>query len=467
MFRSFHSNIRLVSIRFFFSLFCFFNIYSTAFSQIIYNEQEAFARANELNRPVFLVFSGTDWCIPCMRFQKEILSDSSFLEYADSNFVILKAEFPQRKKLDPETVKQNDRLAEKYNPTGLFPHLVLVKPNGDFIREAWYDNQEPVEFISQLKKILPTANGLKEFRTSALLMGCGFEFTIVDSANSTRNWDLLDDCIREVRRIEGIISEWIDTSEVSQLNASAGKEPVRVSRELYNLIDRSMEISRLTQGSFDISFGGVGKLWDFKSENPVIPDSSQVRKALASVGYKDIKLLDSLKVFLSKPGMQIGFGGIGKGYAAEQVKKMLLKRGINSGVVNASGDMTAWGRRPDGSPWKVGISDPNAPEKVLLWLPVQNTTIATSGNYENYFEVDGVRYAHIIDPRTGYPTKGIKSVTVICPHAELSDALATAVFVMGIDAGLNFIEQLQGYYCIIVDDKNKIHYSKGVEVLFE
>lgn len=437
---------------------------SPAYAQLMYNETEAFTKARELNRPVFLVFAGSDWCAPCIRFQKEILSDSSFIRYSGENLVILKAEFPQKKKLPPEIVSQNEKLAEKYNPAGLFPHLVLLSPDGNVITTLWYEHQSPAEFIIQIKKALPSNGNLMEFRTSAKLMGCGFEFTIVDSANSNHGWELIQESIDEVKRIENMISEWCDTTEVGRLNANAGKAPVKVSPELYELIRRSIKISELTQGAFDISFGGVGKLWKFDRENPVMPDSSAVKEALGSVGYRHIMLMDSSKVFLSEPGMQIGFGAIGKGYAAEKVKAILMEKGITSGVVNASGDLTAWGTRPDGSPWKVGIADPTNPLKILLWLPVNNAAVATSGNYEKYFEINGIRYAHIIDPRTGYPTKGIQSVTIYSPDAELSDALATAVFVMGVEAGLDFIAQLPGVHCIIIDSENKIHYTPELEL---
>lgn len=438
---------------------------STLYTQPVCNEVEAFTKAKELNRPVFLVFAGSDWCVPCIRFEKEILSDSSFIKYAEENLVVLKAEFPQKKKLPPEVILQNEKLAEKYNPAGLFPHLVMLNPDGKVITTLWYKHQSPEEFIRLMKNVLPETGCLKEFRTSAMLMGCGFEFTIVDSANSGRGWQLIQESMDEVKRIENMISEWSDTTEVGRLNANAGKVPVKLSPELYELIRRSIIISELTQGAFDISFGGVGKLWKFDRENPVMPDSSAVKQALSSVGYGLIVLMDSSRVFLSKPGMKIGFGAIGQGYAAEKVKKMLMDKCISSGVVNASGDIAAWGIQPDGSRWKVGIGDPEKPSNVLLWLPVKDAAVSTSGNYENYFELNGIRYSHIIDPRTGYPVRGVQSVTVIGPNAELTDALDTGIFVMGVEAGLNLIEQLPGYYCIIIDDHNKIHYSRGIELL--
>jgi thiamine biosynthesis lipoprotein len=452
-------------------------------SQVYKSESLAFSRALELNRPVFLVFAGSDWCVPCIRFEKEVLSDSAFIRYAKDRLVILKADFPQRKKLPQEMVLQNEKLAEKYNPSGLFPHLLLLQPDGTLISEIRYRRQNGEGFAREVDVLLsgyqspegglhpmlrdsipfPGTPSLREFQTKALLMGCTFEFTVVDTAGSERVWQLIKECIEEVKRIENLISEWNDTTQIGRLNSSAGIRPVRLSPEVYELVSRSITISDLTQGAFDITFQGVGNLWEFDPKHPVIPDSTSIKKALQSVGYQTIALMDSGMVFLPSPGMKIGLGGIGKGYAAESVKRKLLDKGIEGGVINASGDLTAWGNNADGEPWKVGIADPEDPSKVLLWLPVKDAAVATSGNYEKYVKVDGERYGHILDPRTGYPVKGVKSVTVISPNAELSDALATGVFVMGIEAGLAFIVQLPDTHCIIVDDKNQIHYSDKID----
>ena len=162
--------------------------------------------------------------------------------------------------------------------------------------------------------------------------------------------------------------------------------------------------------------------------------------------------------------MRISFAAIGKGYAADRVKSLLVNKGIQSGVINASGDLTAWGRNEDGSPWKVGIADPNDPTKIVLWIPIENASVATSGDYEQYFMRDGIRYSHTIDPKTGHPVTGIKSVTIVSPSAELSDALATAVFVMGKDVGMNFIEQLPHTHAVIIDEKNKISTSSKLNI---
>jgi thiamine biosynthesis lipoprotein len=162
--------------------------------------------------------------------------------------------------------------------------------------------------------------------------------------------------------------------------------------------------------------------------------------------------------------MHIGFGAIGKGYAADRVKKLFCEKGVQSGVINASGDLTAWGMRADGQPWKTGIADPDDLSRIVLWLPVNGLSVATSGNYIQYFDHEGTRYSHNINPLTGYPVKGIKSVTIISPGAELSDALATAVTVMGVQEGIQFINQLPETHCIIIDDHNKVYQSKNLQL---
>lgn len=302
----------------------------------------------------------------------------------------------------------------------------------------------------------------QEYRRQARLMGSAFEFVITDDHGEGE--ELLDAAVEEVRRIEFLLTEFSETSQTSRINRSSGIKPVEVDPEVYNIIKRSREISSLTQGAFDITAGLLKKLYNFKGEQFSLPDEHKLSDTLSRVGYKHISLLDQHRVYLEKPGMHIGFGAIGKGYAADKVKQLLLKRNITSGVINASGDLTAWGTRPDGKPWKVGIANPDDCDKAIGWIPVQNASVATSGDYEQYFEIDGVRYSHTIDPKTGKPVKGIKSVTVVSPSAELSDALATAVTIMGVEVGMHLVEQLPNTHCLIITGKNKIFTSKHLEI---
>lgn len=304
---------------------------------------------------------------------------------------------------------------------------------------------------------------LGEFRREAHLMGSAFEFIVV--AEEARGEALLDACIREVKRIEVLLTEFSDDSQTALLNRASGRNSVEVDSETYTLLQRCITLSRLTQGAFDITAGVLKKLYNFKGGVPAWPDPVLLRSVLQKVGYQHIKLLENNHVLLEKTGMHIAFGAVGKGYAADRVKVLLQKEGVDSAVINASGDLTAWGARADGSHWKVGIADPDDPARILLWLPVDRVSIATSGDYEQYFERNGVRYSHNIDPKTGFPVSGVKSVTVVSPSAELSDALATAVFVMGKEVGLHFISQLPETHCVIIDANNKVHVSENLKII--
>jgi thiamine biosynthesis lipoprotein len=293
-------------------------------------------------------------------------------------------------------------------------------------------------------------------------MGSAFEFVILASAELGE--DLLQSAVDEVKRIEILLTEFSDTSATALINRSAGNAAIQVNDEVYAILRRCREISKLTQGSFDITSGILKKLYNFKGEHFKMPGADEIKKSCAKVGYEKIELSEHNNVRLAVPGMHIAFGAIGKGYAADRVKKMLIERGVEAGVINASGDLTAWGKRLDGSPWKIGIADPLDSSHSLLWLPVENASVATSGDYEQFFERKGVRYSHTIDPRTGLPVTGIKSVTIVSQRAELSDALATAVFVMGVEAGMHFIEQLPHTHAIIINDRNKVFMSKHLNL---
>jgi thiamine biosynthesis lipoprotein len=186
-----------------------------------------------------------------------------------------------------------------------------------------------------------------------------------------------------------------------------------------------------------------------------LPDAETAKKSVALINYENIILDESEKtVFLKQKGMRIGFGGIGKGYAAEMAKRKLIANGVESGIVNASGDLSAWGYQENGEAWTIGIANPNLRNDIFSTFKITNTAVATSGNYEKFVMIDGKRYSHTIDPKTGFPVSGIKSVTIIAENAEIADALATPVTVMGIEVGLDFINQLQHIGCIIIDDND-------------
>ena len=305
---------------------------------------------------------------------------------------------------------------------------------------------------------------MKRYTQHAKLMGSMFEFVILADSDELGT-AAIQMAIHEIQRIEDLLSEFKQDSQTTQLNQAAGHHAVKVDKEVYQLITRSLHLSKMTQGAFDITAAKLRKLYNFKAIQPQLPNPRQIKAALQKVGYKFIQLKQNNRILLSKKGMYVNFAAIGKGYAADRVRTLLKTKGILGGIINASGDLTVWGNQEDGSAWKAGIGDPMAPTKILCWLPLKNSAIATSGDYEQFFELNGKKYAHNIDPKTGYPTIGIQSVSVISKSAELADALATAVFVMGIQAGLFLIHQIPRCECLIIDQNNKIHTSNGLEIV--
>ncbi len=296
------------------------------------------------------------------------------------------------------------------------------------------------------------------------LMGSRFEVTAV-SENDSLAWQAINAAIDEITRIERLISSWDTKSQTSAVNRQAGIKAVQVDEELFRLIARSLKVSKLTDGAFDISFASIDKIWKFDGSMEKMPHEDKIAASVAKINYENILLNEDKKtVFLRKQGMKIGFGAIGKGYAANRAKQVMQALGIKAGLVNAGGDLTAWGQQADGKNWRIAIADPNDKTKVLAWLAIKNTAIVTSGDYERFVTFDGKRYAHIINPRTGYPTTGIKSVTIVCPDAEIGDALATSVFVLGEKAGLSLINQLKGVECLIITDENEVKTSENLEL---
>jgi thiamine biosynthesis lipoprotein len=296
-------------------------------------------------------------------------------------------------------------------------------------------------------------------------MGNRFEITVVTKEQSLAN-ECIDEAVAEIRRIEALLTTFNDSSQTNLINENAGIKPVKVDKEVVDLIQRSNRVSKLTQGAFDITYGSIDKrLWNFDKTMTSLPDADTSKKLVRLINYRNV-IVDDRKntVLLKEKGMRIGFGGIGKGYAAEQAKSVLQNRGIKSGIVNAAGDLTAWGYQPGGKPWTIGIADPDAARKPFSHLDITNTSIATSGNYEKYIMIDGKKYSHTIDPKTGLPVTGIKSVTIICPNAEIADAMATPVMIMGVKVGLNMINQVKNLACIIIDDNDKIHTSNNIQL---
>lgn len=295
------------------------------------------------------------------------------------------------------------------------------------------------------------------------LMGNRFEITVV-STNEAWAHERIAEAVNEIKRIEKLLTTFSEDSQTNLVNRNAGIAPVKVDREVFNIIQRSLRISQLTQGAFDITYGSIDKrLWNFDQQMTSLPDPHTAKQMVRLINYRNVILdQDNCTVFLKEAGMRIGFGGIGKGYAAECAKQVMLKNGVSSGIVNASGDLTAWGYQPNGKPWTIGIANPDNAHQSFSHLEITDMAVATSGNYEKFVIIDGKKYSHTINPRTGLPVTGIKSVTIISPNAEIADAMATPVTIMGIEVGLDMINQIKGIGCIIIDDNNRIYTSKNI-----
>ena len=240
----------------------------------------------------------------------------------------------------------------------------------------------------------------------------------------------------------------------------SGIAPVTVEKELFDLIKRSQKLSKITKGAFDISGTLSRYYWKFDGKESQIPSPEKLMELKRLVNYHHIILDDEEQtVFLKEKGMKIGFGAIGKGYAAVRAKVAMQNLGVESGLVNASGDLLCWGQPLADKPWTVKISDPENPDRALVEFNIPNGSVVTSGGYEKYALIDGKKYSHIIDPRTGLPVEGLKSVSIICPNPELGDALATAVTVLGQEEGLALIYQMKGVECLLINNNNETIYS--------
>jgi len=296
-------------------------------------------------------------------------------------------------------------------------------------------------------------------------MGNSFELTVV-AEDETWAHEKIDLAIAEIRRIEKLLTTFDENSQTNLINRNAGITAVKVDKEVFDLIQRSLKISSITDGAFDITYGSLDKkLWNFDRSMTSLPDEITARSMVKLINYRNVILnADECTVMLKEKGMRIGFGGIGKGYAAEMAKNLLKREGVKSGIVNASGDLAAWGSQADGKPWTIGVANPDHAHLPFSYMNITDMAVATSGNYEKYVTINGKKYSHTINPKTGLPVVGIKSVTIICPNAEIADAMATPVTIMGVKAGINLVNQVQHLGCIIIDDNNKIYSSKNINL---
>ncbi len=303
---------------------------------------------------------------------------------------------------------------------------------------------------------------MQEYSLTQKLMGTVFTLGVV-AVNETEANAFLEAGVAEIQRLEDLLSEFKPGSVTSKINTHAQEDWVRIDTESYGLIKRSLAISRLCKGDFDITVAPLKKLFRFKNTDFEMPGDDDIASALEKTGYDKLLLDDaSQAVRFAVKGMKISFAAIGKGFAADMVISKWKYAGLRSGFVSASGDIRVLGVNSTGAPWKAGIANPDAIDKTLFQLSLQNNAIATSGNSQQYFVWNNRKWSHNINPHTGMPLQGIKSVTIVAPGAELSDALATAVYVKGVKKGLEFVNQLPQTHAVIIDERDKIHFSKNL-----
>ena len=319
------------------------------------------------------------------------------------------------------------------------------------------------------------------FKKAALSMGTVFEVSAY-VANKYEAEKVFNDVFKEINRLDYLMSNYKEESELSEINKNAASEPTTCDNELAYVIEQSLQYSDITDGAFDITIGPLMKKWGFFKEQGRIPDKEELESVLESVSYKNIIIEEKVKKSLFRDpsivktisfrnsGTQIDLGGIGKGNAVDMATRVLKGNGINSALINFAGNIYAYGAPPEKDSWVIGLQHPRKNEGLLGSFDIRDKAVSTSGDYEKFFTIDGERYSHIIDPRTGNPVKDIVSVTIVTDSATRADALSTGVFVLGLDKGMDLIEKLSDVEGIIIyedaDSKLFTKTSSGMQALF-
>jgi thiamine biosynthesis lipoprotein len=301
----------------------------------------------------------------------------------------------------------------------------------------------------------------KLYKFQQVAMGTAIEITLIGNNEEAANKAALR-AFQEMKRVEQLMSPWIESSDVFQINHSAGKEWVRISHETLAVIKKAQEISEISDGSFDITIGPLAELWRKAREKKIPPSAEEVRERLGLVNFKNIEIDREGKVFLKKKGMAIDLGGIAKGYAVDWAFELLESLGYKNLIVNAGGDLRVGGLK-NRQPWSIGIKNPRESKKFLARISISDMAVATSGDYERFFIYDGKRYHHIFNPKDGFPADDCQSVTVLCKEEKMADALATAIFVLGPEQGYALCQKLAGVDCLIVGKEGKIIISPGLK----
>jgi thiamine biosynthesis lipoprotein len=297
-------------------------------------------------------------------------------------------------------------------------------------------------------------------------MGTEVTITVVARTNA-EGAAAIDAAMAEVRRFDQMMSLYKDDSEIAKVNLAAGRHPVKVAPEMIEVAEAANRISKLTDGVFDVTIGPLVVLWQMRLREGKVPTDEEIMNVRSRVNYKNIVIdKKASTLFLRKPNMIMDFGGVAKGYAADKAADVLRKRGIENGIVALAGDIRVMGHRPDGSPWRIGVQHPREADKTLVVLDLSDKSISTSGDYERFQIVNKKRYHHVIDPRTGKPSTGMESVTVVGDSGAAVDPLTTALFILGTDKGLPIVKKL-GCDAIFADDRGTIVVTDGIKKMLE
>ena len=318
---------------------------------------------------------------------------------------------------------------------------------------------------SQNTKENEQTNQQEPLKRTEMLMGTVISVTLFDSTDET----ILDKVFDKVSYLEGILSINESGTEVDKINENAGIEPVKVSDDTINVVKAGVYYSELSNGKFDVTIGPLVKLWDIPNAT-TIPTQDQIDSVIPLTNYKDVVIDESNKtVFLTRPGMMLDLGGIAKGYTADIISKMLTDNGVNSAIIDLGGNIFAHGQKPTGDAWKIGIQNPFSTRgEIVGAISVKNKSIVTSGIYERFIEVNGVKYHHILNPQTGYPYENdIAGITIISDKSTAGDALSTSVFALGVNEGMKFVEGLDGVDAIFVTKNNGIYLTSGIKDNFD
>jgi FAD:protein FMN transferase len=313
--------------------------------------------------------------------------------------------------------------------------------------------------ILLLSCLLPGTGLAEWYRQEAAIMGTAINVELWHEDEAQAN-ALINAVMQEMQRIDNLMSTYKPDSQISLVNATAAITPVAISEELFALIGRALDYSDITHGAFDITYASAGKYYDYRKG--VKPTAAQLAEALPAIDYHHVRLdADAGTVAFTQPGVSIDLGGIAKGYAVDRGMEILRRGGVKNALISAGGDSLVIGKRWE-RPWFIGIRDPRNKAGIVSMIPLEDAAISTSGDYERYFEKDGVRYHHILDPGTGKSTHSVRSTSIIGSTATDTDALSTSVFVLGVEAGLQLINSLPDTEAIIIDKDGALHYSAGL-----